>query len=134
MRKRPDAAEVPDAGPGADAFEPVDVGPLPDAAEPPARWDERAPSSIGAYLTTEDRAQFAQGIADRVRLQNGLFLGRAPIPAPGTDPSTQPEVAPAAPLAEPKAAAVEERREAPPAEKPPVARPAARKKSPKAKW
>jgi hypothetical protein len=45
-----------------------------------------------------------------------------------------PEVAPAAPLAEPKAAAVEERREAPPAEKPPVARPAARKKSPKAKW
>ncbi len=61
---------------------------VPPATEVPRGWDERAPSSLGAYLTPEDRARFAESIAAQVRLQNGFFAGRTPVVAPGTDPST----------------------------------------------
>ncbi len=83
----PRPAGPPVAPPPPGMAVPTDT-PAPPRAPLPAGWDERAPSSLGAYLTTEDRSRFASSIAAQVRLQNGLFRGRDPIVAPGTDPAT----------------------------------------------
>ncbi|MEQ1502166.1 MAG: UvrD-helicase domain-containing protein [Myxococcota bacterium] len=84
----------------------VPVGPAPAPGPPPlghARpsgraiprhrpwvrtWLERAPSSLGAHLEPEVRASHAEAVVHRIRLANGLHLGRAPIAPPGTDPAT----------------------------------------------
>jgi superfamily I DNA/RNA helicase len=82
---RPRPAELAKAAAGRAV--PTDE-PAPDVSPLPSGWDERAPSSLGAYLTPEARAEFADSVAAKVRLQNGLSLGGPAIPAPGTDPRT----------------------------------------------
>jgi ATP-dependent exoDNAse (exonuclease V) beta subunit len=74
-------------GPSTGWAVPTDA-PAPARVPPPPGWDERAPSSLAASLSTEDRARFAASIAAQVRLQNGWFRGAEPVSAPGTDPRT----------------------------------------------
>ncbi|MBX2796134.1 MAG: UvrD-helicase domain-containing protein [Myxococcales bacterium] len=54
----------------------------------PRPREERAPSSMGAHLDPDQRLQLAQSIVARVRLVNGLYIGRSSIDPPGTDPVT----------------------------------------------
>ncbi|MEQ1569070.1 MAG: UvrD-helicase domain-containing protein [Myxococcota bacterium] len=51
-------------------------------------WEERAPSSFGAHLDPEVRARHVEQVVARIRLSNGLHLGRSPVHPAGTDPRT----------------------------------------------
>lgn len=82
---RPAPAEVPPPAPGFAV--PTDL-PVPERVDAPAGWWERAPSSLAAHLSPEERASFADSVARQVILQNGFFRGAEPVCPPGTDPVT----------------------------------------------